>query len=114
MRMVAVKPVFHSLFTVYWHFPPATLLAVLEATELDFELDATELFTDELEELTELDDLIELDATEDFTELATALETTEDLTALEATEDATEDLTLEATELATELLDTEPQAEAVN
>lgn len=67
-RMVAVKPLFHSLLTMYWHFPPLAklldeldlLLAILEDTEL---LDLTELET-ELELRIEL-----LEATEEVTEL---------------------------------------------
>lgn len=74
--MVAVKPVFHSLLTMYWHLPLPTALLLDELTELlvftellvevatleDVEV-ATEdellVFTlDELEVATELDVLV--------------------------------------------------------
>lgn len=63
MRTAAVKPVFHSLLTTYWHLPVTAallleLLATLELFELDAEL-ITELLTaDDLELEAELGALL--------------------------------------------------------
>lgn len=60
-RMVAVKPVFHSLLRTYWHLLPAMLLDELDEAALDFELELTD-------EITELLDL-ELELSEEAIEL---------------------------------------------
>ena len=52
MRMLPVKPVFHSLLTMYWHLFALTLLELLldEIEDVDTELGV------ELDELFTLDD----------------------------------------------------------
>lgn len=66
MRMVAVKPVFHSLLMMYWHLLTLGLLDELDDTELDFELE----LIDELTELLDLTlDTDELELSDDETEL---------------------------------------------
>jgi hypothetical protein len=66
MRIAAVKPVFHSLLTTYWHLPPPTAMLLEEELEellliLEDKLEEL-LFSDELDEIpTELDELLMLD-----------------------------------------------------
>lgn len=73
-RRVAVKPVFHSLLTMYWHLPPPTALLLDELELLVF----TELLVDvaELVDVATDDELLvfTLDDVDVATEVATELD----------------------------------------